>query len=174
MNIISKMLGMLTLASCSSVATSYGNPVTCSDGVSGNGSIYFGGGYSCVIGDLLFSDLTYKALGNAPVNGNAITVDTLGPAGSGASILNPEIGLSLNGLGNDGVAMGSTAVIGFTITVLGGGTDFIADHVLLGINPEAGSRCAAPIVFAFGSNSRRLTGAEVHCEREPKSIAVRQ
>ena len=47
-----------------------------------------------------------------------------------------------------------------------------AQHVLLRIDPEAGSGSAAPLVFAFRSNRGRFPGAEVHRERQPKTEAL--
>lgn len=97
--------------------------VTCGDNVSL--TTYLVSGYSCQIGDKIFSNFTYtsSAFGGAlAVPAAGVTVDTLGPAGSGASLANTNIGLQFNAGWNAGAGATTDSAIGFTVTVVGGAT----------------------------------------------------
>ncbi len=116
-----KLLTSLVLACAASLATAYAAPI-CSDGTTSpdNGALYFNGSYSCQIGDKLFSNFTYTPSGTIPVLAGAVTVNTLGPAGSGASLSNPNIGLQFDAPWSAPAGNSSDAAIGFTVTVLSG------------------------------------------------------
>lgn len=97
---------------------------------------------SCQIGDKIFSNFNYtsSAQGGAlAITADGITVDTLGPAGSGASLLNSSIGLQFNA---GWVALANQitdSAIGFTVTVVGGSGMQIQDFGLAqisGVNPN--------------------------------------
>lgn len=80
-------------------------------------------GYSCQLGNAVFSNFTYvsSAFGGAlAVPAAGVTVDTLGPAGSGASILNSSLGLQFNAGWNALAGQETDSDIGFTVTLLGG------------------------------------------------------
>jgi hypothetical protein len=82
---------------------------------------YLTAGFSCTIGDKEFSGFTYTASGTTPVGAGAVTVDTVGPAGTGATILSGNIGLQFNGPWVALAGHTTESSIGFTVTVLNGG-----------------------------------------------------
>lgn len=100
--------------------TAFATPV-CPDG--GPLSAFLASGYSCQVGDKIFSNFSYvsSAFGGAlAVPAAGVTVDTLGPVGSGASVLSNDIGLQFNAGWNALAGQTSDSDIGFTVTVLGG------------------------------------------------------
>jgi hypothetical protein len=118
--------------------TSSAFATTCPDG--GNLSAFLGAGYSCQIGDKVFSNFTYtdSAVGGAvAVPATGVTVDTLGPTtGSNpASIANANIGLQFNAGWDANAGQVTDSDIGFTVTVVGGGSMLIED---LGLAQVAG------------------------------------
>jgi hypothetical protein len=94
-----------------SAMTAFATP-TCSSNVTDNGTTYFGGGYSCTIGDLMFSNFSYTPSGTNPIGANQITVD---------AVTNDGIGLSFHAPWTAAAGMTTDATIDFTVTVLGGG-----------------------------------------------------
>jgi hypothetical protein len=116
-----KKLSLLTVFGLATTAmTAFATPA-CPDG--GTLDTFLASGYSCQIGNAIFSNFTYvsSAFGGAlAVPSNGITVDTLGPAGSGASISNSSIGLEFNAGWNALAGQTSDSDIGFTVTLLGG------------------------------------------------------
>lgn len=100
--------------------TAFATPA-CPDG--GSLSTFLAGGYSCQIGNDIFSNFNYtsSAFGGAlAVPAAGITVDTLGPVGTGASLLNSSIGLQFNAGWNALAGQTTDSEIGFTVTVLSG------------------------------------------------------
>jgi hypothetical protein len=116
-----KKLSLLTIFGLATTAmTAFATPA-CPDG--GTLSTFLASGYSCQIGDKIFSNFTYvsSAFGGAlAVPAAGITVDTVGPAGTGASVFNNNIGLQFNAGWNALAGQTTDADIGFTVTVLGG------------------------------------------------------
>lgn len=101
-------------------STAFATPV-CPNGSSL--STFLASGYSCQIGDKIFSNFTYvsSAFGGAlAVPAAGVTVATLGPAGSGAGVSSADIGLRFNAGWNALAGQTSDSDIGFTVTVLGG------------------------------------------------------
>ena len=95
---------------------------SCPDGVSMATyiSTYSGG---CIIGDKEFSGFNYTPSGTtaSQVAASAVTVDTVGPAVTGASILGPNIGLQFNAPWTaSGSGITSDASISFIVSVLSG------------------------------------------------------
>jgi hypothetical protein len=129
----------------------------CSDGVTGNGSLYFGGGYSCQIGDLLFSNFTYTASGTNPISASQVTVDTVGPSGSGASISFPDIGLSFHAPWSAGPSQTTDATIDFTVSALGTGT-LVSDFGLAQTSGVSGDGTASVIERGCGPSPCDATG----------------
>jgi hypothetical protein len=116
-----KKFSLLAIAGLAATAmTAFATP-TCPDG--GTLSTFLTHGYSCQIGDKIFSNFTYvsSAFGGAlAVPAAGVTVDTLGPHGSGASVFNNDIGLQFNAGWNALAGQTTDSDIGFTVTVLGG------------------------------------------------------
>lgn len=116
-----KKLSLVTALGLATTAiTAFATPV-CPDGASL--STFLVAGYSCQVGDKMFSNFSYvsSAFGGAlAVPASGVTVDTLGPAGTGASIFDANIGLQFNSGWNALAGQTTDADIGFTVTVLGG------------------------------------------------------
>jgi hypothetical protein len=82
---------------------------------------------------LIFGNFTYtdSAFGGAlAVPASGVTVDTVGPAGSGASLSDANIGLQFNAGWNAGPGSTTDADIGFTVTAAAGGALTIEDFGL--------------------------------------------
>lgn len=116
-----KKFSLLTIFGLAATAmTAFATPV-CPDG--GSLSAFLGAGYSCQVGDKIFSNFSYvsSAFGGAlAVPAAGVTVDTLGPVGSGASVFSNDIGLQFNAGWNALAGQTTDSDIGFTVTVLGG------------------------------------------------------
>jgi hypothetical protein len=111
---------MIAFGLAATAMTAFATPV-CPDGSSL--STFLAKGYSCQIGDKIFSNFTYvsSAFGGAlAVPAAGVTVVTLGPNGSGASVFNNDIGLQFNAGWNALPGQTSDSDIGFTVTVVGG------------------------------------------------------
>ncbi len=86
-------------------------------------STFLTSGYSCQIGDKIFSNFNYtsSAFGGAlAVPSAGVTVDTVGPASTGATFVGTNIGLQFNAGWNALAGQTTDSAIGFTVTVLGG------------------------------------------------------
>jgi hypothetical protein len=136
--------------------TAFATP-TCSDDVTGNGSLYFGGGYSCQIGDMLFSNFSYTASGTNQISASQITVDAVGPTGTGASIDFPDIGLSFHAPWSAGPGQTSDGTIDFTVSPLGAGT-YVEDLGLAQTSGVAGNGTASVIERGCGPAPCDATG----------------
>jgi hypothetical protein len=114
-----KKITFLTVFGLATTAmTAFATPA-CPDGSSM--TTFLAANYSCQIGDKIFSNFFYTASGTNPVAASAVTVDTVGPAGTGATIPFADIGLQFNAPWDAaGPGMSSDASIRFTVTVLGG------------------------------------------------------
>jgi hypothetical protein len=118
--VFKKLSLMIAFGLAATAMTAFATPV-CPDG--GPLSTFLASGYSCQIGDKVFSNFTYtsSAFGGAlAVPAAGITVDTIGPHGSGASLIGADIGLQFNAGWNALAGQTSDSDIGFTVTVLGG------------------------------------------------------
>ena len=119
-------------------------------------STYLAGGINagCTIGDKTFSNFTYSASASAgltAIAANAITVVTLGPAGSGATQLSSDIGLQFQAPWSVGVGGSLDSLIGFDVAIAGGAAFLITDAGLIqggssfllnGIGQVAENACA--------------------------------
>lgn len=136
---------LLILAVALAAPLTWAAPVACPDG--STLSTFLAAGYSCQVGDKIFSNFTYtsSAFGGAlAVPAAGITVDTLGPAGSGASLLDANIGLQFNAGWNALAGQTSDSAIGFTVTVVGGAAileDFGLAQVS-GVTPDGSASVA--------------------------------
>jgi hypothetical protein len=107
-------VGLLGMPSGASAAT-------CPDG--GNLGAFLGAGFTCSIGDKTFSNFAYLSSaqnGATQIMPAGITVDTIGPTGSGASILGPDIGFKFSANWAAGSTQTSDSDIGFTISTTSG------------------------------------------------------
>lgn len=101
-------------------------------------------GFACTIGNLSFSSFTYSssAQGATAVMAADIMVEALGPTGSGASALNPGIGLQFAGNWSAAANSSSSSIVSFTVSVLNGGGP-IADAGLVQTSAISGSGTAS-------------------------------
>jgi len=93
--------------------------------------------FSCQIGDKVFSNFTYidsETGGAIAIPASGVTVDTLGPAGSGADVVNANIGLEFNSSWTAQTGQTNDATIGFTVTVVGASNLAIEDFGLAQIS----------------------------------------
>lgn len=147
-----KKISLLTIFGLAATAmTALATPV-CSNNVTDNGSTYFGGGYSCQIGDLLFSNFTYTASGTNPISAGQITVDT---------VTNDGVGLSFHAPWTAGSGMTSDGTIDFTVTVLSGG-GLIEDFGLAQTSGTAGDGTASVAERGCGPAPCDATGGSIY------------
>ncbi|HCX31728.1 MAG TPA: hypothetical protein DHU55_18455 [Blastocatellia bacterium] len=117
-------------------------------------SSYIAGG-SCTIGDKTFSNFTYSGSaqgGSTAITTAGITVDTMGPAGSLATLLSPDIGLQFQAAWSVGSNQLLDSLIGFTVTVNTAGV-FIHDAGLV----QGGTSFIAPGLAQVAENLSNLT-----------------
>jgi hypothetical protein len=76
----------------------------------------------CTIGDKTFSNFTYtsSATNATKIDAGGVTVDTIGPAGSGATLSGPDIGLQFNAGWTVGSGQILDSLIGFDVAVTDG------------------------------------------------------
>lgn len=106
---------------------SWAAPIPCPDGASYTTYLGLNAGGGCFIGDKLFTGFTYTstAFGGAtaiPVGG--VTVTTIGPAGTGATLTGPEFGFQFSAPWFAGPGQGQDSLIGYTVSVVGPGPAF--------------------------------------------------
>jgi hypothetical protein len=135
--------------------TAFATPV-CSNNVADNGATYFGGGYSCEVGNLLFSNFSYTAAGTNPISANQITVDIVNGS---------TIGLSFHAPWSAGSNATSDGTIDFEVSVVGGGS-LIEDFGLAqtsGVGPTGTAsvieRGCGP---AYTADCESATGGPIH------------
>jgi hypothetical protein len=95
---------------------------TCADGATLDTYIALGA-TGCQIGDKTFFDFTYTSAasgGAVAIPSSGVTVDTEGPAGSGATYLNPNYGFDFQAGWTVGAGQTTDATIGFTVQVSSG------------------------------------------------------
>lgn len=120
-----------------------GEATACVDGATL--ATYLGAGFTCTIGDKTFSAFSYtsKSLGGAlAVPASGVTVDTVGPAATGASVTSPDYGFQFGEAGA-GIWLAATgqvsdATIGFTAAVTTGPA-LIADAELAQLSVTTGT-----------------------------------
>lgn len=109
---------------------------------------FLGSGFACQIGDKIFSGFTYisSAQGGAlAITSDGVTVDTLGPSGSGAGVSNNTIGLEFNAAWSAAAGQTTDADIGFIVTVVNGSGMFITDTGVAqtsGVSPNGSASVA--------------------------------
>jgi hypothetical protein len=132
--------------------TAFATPV-CSSNVTDNGATYFSGGYSCQIGNLLFSNFSYTASGSNPIPSSQITVDT---------VTNDGIGLSFHAPWDAGTKNSSSdGTIDFRVTVLGGG-NILEDIGLAQTSGVSGTGYASVAENACGPAPCTATGGPLY------------
>jgi hypothetical protein len=152
-----KQLSIYAVLALTAATAAFATPL-CSSNVTDNGTTYFNGSYSCQIGDLLFSNFKYTASGSIPVSKNQITVDSVGPAGTGATLLGPDIGLSFHAPWDAGTKNStSDGTIDFTVSVLGGGK-ILGDFGLAQTSGVSGTGYAAVAEDGCGPSPCTATG----------------
>jgi len=147
-----KKLSLLMIFGLATTAmTAFATPV-CSNGVTDNGSTYFGVGYSCTVGDLLFSNFSYTASGTNPISAGQITVDT---------VTNDGIGLSFHAPWTAAAGMTTDGTIDFTVTVLGGG-NVLEDFGLAQTSGVSGDGSASVAENGCGPAPCLATGGSIY------------
>jgi hypothetical protein len=142
---------VLVFGLAATAMTAFATPA-CSNGVTDNGSTYFGGGYSCQIGDLLFSNFSYTPSGTNPIGASQITVDT---------VTNDGIGLSFHAPWTAAAGMTTDGTIDFTVTVLGGG-DVLEDFGLAQTSGVSGDGSASVAEDGCGPAPCLATGGSIY------------
>jgi len=142
---------LMTFGLAATAMTAFATPV-CSSNVTDNGSTYFGGGYSCTVGDLLFSNFSYTGSGTNPISASQITVDT---------VSNDGIGLSFHAPWSAGAGMTTDGTIDFTVTVLGGGS-LLEDFGLAQTSGVSGSGSASVAEDGCGPAPCLATGGSIY------------
>lgn len=146
-----KILLSIVFGLATTAMTAFATPV-CSSGVTDNGATYFGGGYSCQIGDLLFSNFSYTGSGTNPISAGQITVDT---------VTNDGIGLSFHAPWTAAAGMTSDGTIDFSVTVLGGG-NVIEDFGLAQTSGVSGDGSASVAENGCGPAPCLATGGSIY------------
>ncbi len=110
------------------------------------GTILATAGFSCQIGDKIFSNFSYTSSGTNPVAASSVTVNGVGPlADSGvdpsepASLNTANIGLLFNAPWTVFSNQSSDALIGFAVTVVAGANMVITDTGLAQISGISGT-----------------------------------
>lgn len=146
-----RLLSLLAFGLAATAMTAFATPV-CSNNVAGNGSTYFGGGYSCQIGDLLFSNFTYTASGTNIISANQITVDTVSTG---------NLGLSFHAPWTAAGSATSDGTIDFSVTALSGG-NVIEDFGLAQTSGVSGSGSASVAENGCGPAPCLATGGSIY------------
>lgn len=142
---------LMTFGLAATAMTAFATPV-CSNNVMGNGSTYFGGGYSCTVGDLLFSNFSYTGSGTNPISASQITVDT---------VSNDGLGLSFHAPWTAAAGMTTDGTIDFTVTVLGGGS-VLEDFGLAQTSGVSGNGSASVAEDGCGPAPCLATGGSIY------------
>jgi hypothetical protein len=110
-----RTLGIAVLAGTFLVGGGEARAALCVDGAAL--STYLG--TSCTVGDKTFSNFTYTSseVSATAIPASGVTVDTIGPAGSGATLSGPDIGFQFSAGWAAGSGQVVTSAIGFTVTV---------------------------------------------------------
>jgi hypothetical protein len=114
---------------------------------------------SCTIGDKTFSGFVYtpNAGGGAvAIGATSITVDTIGPASTGATITGPDIGLQFSAAWSVGAGQNLDSLIQFTLSVTGGAA-IIKDAGLVQLGTGASGTGIAQVAENLGNGSNLLT-----------------
>lgn len=147
-----KKISLLAIFGLATTAmTAFATPA-CSDGVTDNGSTYFSAGYSCTIGNLLFSDFSYTASGTNPISASQITVDTVTDDG---------IGLSFHAPWTAAAGMTTDGTIDFQVSVLNGG-NLLEDFGLAQTSGVSGDGSASVAENGCGPAPCDATGGSIY------------
>lgn len=112
-------------------------------------------GFSCSVGDKTFSNFTYtdSSTGGAlAIPATGVTVTTVGPAGSGATVVGPNIGLQFNAGWSANAGQETDAAIGFTVTV-SSGPQLITDLGLAQVSGILAPGTASVVELACGTST---------------------
>jgi hypothetical protein len=93
-------------------------------------STYLASGFTCQVGDKVFSNFEYSdsSTGGAiAIPSTGVTVETVGPTGSGAEVAGPNIGLQFNASWSAGPQQSTDSNIEFAVTVVSGSNMLITD-----------------------------------------------
>jgi hypothetical protein len=93
-------------------------------------SSYLASGFTCQVGDKIFSNFEYtdSSTGGAiAIGASGVTVETIGPSGSGAEVGGANIGLQFNASWSAGPQQSTDADISFAVTVVSGSNMLITD-----------------------------------------------
>lgn len=142
---------LLLIALALTATAAFATPV-CDNNTAGNGATYFGGGYSCQIGDLLFSNFSYTASGSDIIPASQVTVDT---------VTGTDIGLSFHAPWTAAAGMTSDGTIDFTVSVLGGG-NLLEDFGLAQTSGVSGTGTASVAENGCGPAPCLATGGSIY------------
>jgi hypothetical protein len=119
-------------------------PAACTNETLNN---YLAAGFSCVIGDKIFSNFSYadSSVGAIAIPDTSVSVESIGPAGSGAQILGANIGLQFSAGWTALPGQETDSAIGFTVTVIGGSNLLIEDTGLAQTSGVSGADAQASV-----------------------------
>lgn len=108
------------IATCLSAAPAcFGKPISSCPETTTGLTTYLAAGYTCEIGNDIFSAFAYNSSaqgGAMPVPAADITVNTVGPIGSGADFVEPDIGLQFNAIWTALTGQSLQSQISFIVT----------------------------------------------------------
>jgi hypothetical protein len=148
---LKKIIFLSVFGLATTAMTAFATPV-CSSGVTDNGTTYFGGGYSCTIGDLLFSNFSYTPSGTNPISAGQITVN---------AVTNDGIGLAFHAPWSAAAGMTTDGTIDFEVTVLGGGS-VLEDFGLAQTSGVSGDGSASVAENGCGPAPCLATGGSIY------------
>jgi hypothetical protein len=149
-NKVTRLLIILACAGVLSLFTAAATPLpTCASdwSIAQYISTYNGNG-GCVVGDKIFSNFSYIASGDNAIPGTDVTVQTIGPAGSGATNIDntfpSDIGLEFAAPWTVPPGTSTDAAIGFDVTI-GSGPLEIEDAGLVQTSGVTGTGTASVV-----------------------------
>ena len=97
-------------------------PSSCVDGGTYASYMATNAAGGCFVGDKTFSNFNYTSSGTnaTAIPASGVTVNTIGPAGSGATLLGPDIGLQFNAPWSVGAGQALDSLITFDVAVTSG------------------------------------------------------
>src|SRR5438132_8196688 len=93
-------------------------PILCPDGATYTTYLGLNAGGGCFIDDKLFTGFSYTSTasgGASPILASSVTVTTIGPAGTGATIVGPEIGFLFSSTWFAGPGQAQDSLIDYTV-----------------------------------------------------------
>jgi len=135
---VSRLLTILACVGVLSLFTAAATPSYCPVGATSL-SVYLAPGFSCQIGDKIFSSFSYSPSGTNPVPYTSVTVEGVGPTGTAGATFQDQFTALAADIGFQFSAPWSApsggtttdATIGFNVTIVAGGAQEIEDAAVV-------------------------------------------